>query len=169
MDLIKSRIILLNGTSSAGKSTLARALRPVLDKEFCYYASDQLADAHFRPLDPVARLAGREKFFRGFHHSIAAFAAAGNNLLVEHIVEQKSWFDELSELLTPFDVFWIGVHAPVAEIERRETCRADRTIGEGLYHLKTHTLCRYDLEVDSTRPLDETVRLIVERWRARHA
>ena len=166
---MKSRIILLNGTSSAGKTTLARALRPALDPEFCYYASDQLADAHFRPLDPVARHAGREKFFRGFHRSIAAFAAAGNDLLVEHIVEEKSWSDELSELLAPFDVFWIGVHAPVDEIERREIHRADRTIGEGLFHLRTHLFCKYDLEVDTTRPLDETVKLIVDRWRARRA
>jgi chloramphenicol 3-O phosphotransferase len=164
---LKSSIILLNGTSSAGKTTLAQALRPALDPEFCYYASDQLADAQFRPLDPDARLAGREKFFKGFHRSIAAFAAAGNDLLVEHIVEEQSWADELSELLTPFDVFWVGVHAPISEINRRESLRGNRTTGEGLYHLKTHTFCRYDLEVDSVRPLHENVTCIVEGWKAR--
>ncbi len=49
-DLMPGRIVLLNGTSSAGKTTLATALRPALGPEFCYYASDQLADAGFRPL-----------------------------------------------------------------------------------------------------------------------
>jgi chloramphenicol 3-O phosphotransferase len=165
--LMKSRIIILNGTSSAGKSTLAKGLRPALEPQFCYLASDQLADAGFRPLQLEARAAGREKFFRGFHQSIAAFAAAGNDLLVEHIVESQSWADELTELLTPFDVFWIGVHAPSEEITRRERLRLDRTTGEGLYHLKTHSFCKYNLEVDSTQPLHETIPLIIEAWKAR--
>jgi chloramphenicol 3-O phosphotransferase len=59
---MKTKIIILNGTSSAGKSTLAKALRPTLEPQFCYYASDQLADAGFRPLQPEAREAGRAKF-----------------------------------------------------------------------------------------------------------
>ena len=54
-----ARIILLNGTSSAGKTTLATTLRERLEPEFCSYASDQLADAGFRPIEPVARSAGR--------------------------------------------------------------------------------------------------------------
>ncbi len=48
-------IILLNGTSSAGKTTLARALQPGLGEPFCYYASDQLADAGFRSRSPPER------------------------------------------------------------------------------------------------------------------
>ncbi len=164
---MKGRILLLNGTSSAGKSTIARALRPALRPSFCYYASDQLADAGFRPLDPVEREAGRERFFLGFHRSIAAFAAAGNDLLVEHIVEEQSWADELADVLAPFDVFSVGVHAPREEIERRERLRGDRRIGEGLFHLKTHAFWRYDLEVDSTWPMQEIVERVVGRWEAR--
>jgi len=168
MRRMKSRIIILNGTSSAGKSTLMTALRPALEPQFCYFASDQLADAGFRPLQLEARSAGRGRFFRGFHRSIGAFAAAGNDLLVEHIVEEQSWADELTELLAPFDVFWVGVHASADEVKRRERLRGDRTVGEGLYHLKTHSFCKYDLEVDSMQPLSETVSQIVEGWKARN-
>ena len=164
---MKGRIIFLNGTSSAGKSTIARALRPALEPQFCYYASDQLADGSFRPIDSGAREAGRERFFQGFHRSIAAFADAGNDLLVEHIVEEQSWADELRTLLAPFDVFWVGVHAPAGEIERRERLRGDRRIGEGLFHLNTHGYCRYDLEVDATRPMHEVIGEIVAGWEGR--
>ena len=72
------------------------------------------------------------------------------DLLIEHIVEEKDWADQLQVLLSPFDVFWVGVHAPVAEIECRERLRGNRQKGEGLYHLKTHQFCTYDVEVDTT-------------------
>lgn len=161
------RIILLNGTSSAGKSTLAAELRKKLEPQFHYYASDQLADAGFRPLEKNVRFKYREAFFDGFHNSIVSFAGAGLDLLVEHIVEFQSWADSLTALLSPFDVFWVGVHAPLIEIEQRERLRGNRQIGEGAYHLKTHTFCKYDVEVDTTQPLGDSVDAILTAWRGR--
>ena len=168
MEKRPGRIILLNGTSSSGKSTLAKALRPELEPQFHSYASDQLADEGFRPLDKDVRFAWREAFFDGFHRSIPAFANAGLDLLIEHIVEEERWAAALGALLSPFDVFWVGVHAPAAEIKRRELLRGDRQAGEGLYHLKTHTFCRYDVEVDTTEPIAQNVATISNAWRARH-
>lgn len=166
-EIQRTRIILLNGTSSAGKTTLAHALRPALDASFCYYASDMLADAGFRPTEPKTRQTQRESFFHGFHYSIAAFAGAGNDLLVEHIVEEQSWAYELTELLQPFDVFWVGVHAPMEQIESRERERGNRMHGEGRFHLKTHGFCTYDCEVDTSFPLTDVVQQIVKAWRGR--
>ncbi len=168
MQLQQGRIILLNGTSSSGKTTLATLLRSRLEPQFHYYASDQLADAGFRPSNQEVRFRYRRAFFDGFHRSIAAFAGAGMDLLVEHILEEQAWAEELKVLLAPFDVFWVGVHAPVAEIERREQLRGDRTLGEALYHLKTHRFCTYDVEVDTTAPGSENVQRIVDGWTARH-
>lgn len=163
----RGRIILLNGTSSAGKTTLAKELRIQLEPQFHYYSSDQLADAGFRPLDKDVRFEYRESFFEGFHRSIPAHAEAGLDLLVEHIVECQKWADDLKTLLSPFDVFWVGVHAPVAEIERRERLRGNRQLGEGVYHLKTHTFCQYDVEVDAVRPLEQNAETILRAWRSR--
>lgn len=154
-----ARIIFLNGTSSAGKSTLARQLRERLQEPFCYYASDQLADAGFRP--EARSHEERERFFDGFHRSIAAFADAGNHMVVEHIVETEAWGNDLRELLAKHDVLWVGVHAPMHELERRERERGDRKIGEAAFHLKTHRFCRYDLEVDSTAPDGQAVEAII--------
>lgn len=164
---MNGRIIILNGTSSAGKTTLARGLRPKLEPGFCYYSSDQLADAKFRPLDPAARSAGRNQFFVGFHRTIPALASAGLDLLVEHIVEEQQWAEDLATLLKGFDVFWIGVHASIDLITEREKLRGDRMIGEALYHLRTHDFCRYDLEVDTSHPFAEVTTAIVQAWQAR--
>lgn len=50
---------------------LAKDLREALPEPFCYYASDQLADAGFRTIKRAARSGGapneRDKFFDGFH------------------------------------------------------------------------------------------------------
>ena len=161
------RIIFLNGTSSAGKSTLAKALREILPEPFCYYASDQLADAGFRVLrrgmHPGMR-GERARFFDGFHRSIAAFAEAGNDLIVEHIVEEKSWADDIRRQTAHLDIFWVGVHAPIEDLERRERERGDRTIGEARFHLKTHDYCAYHLEVDTRDPTDQIAARIVDAW-----
>lgn len=170
---MSGRIIFLNGTSSSGKTTLANALREALDEPFCYYASDQLADAGFRTVKRCIRhnpaSGERGRFFDGFHRSIAAFAQAGNDLIVEHIIEEQSWADQLATLFAGLDVFWIGVHAPIEETERRERERGNRQIGEARYHLKTHAFCRYDLDVDTSEPADQLALRILAAWNCREA
>jgi chloramphenicol 3-O phosphotransferase len=163
-----SRIIFVNGTSSSGKTTIARELQKRIPEPFCYYASDQLADQGFRSRKEFTRAPSeRERFFDGFHRSIAAFSEAGNDLIIEHIVEEQSWADDLVRLLSPFDVFWVGVHAPVEELDRREEARGNRRPGEARFHLKTHRYVRYDVEVDSTQLLDSVLERIILAWRAR--
>ena len=154
------------GTSSSGKTTLARALQQRLEEPFCYYSSDQLADQGFRSRkDSAEGRSERQRFFDGFHRSIPAFANAGNNLIVDHVVEEQSWADELGKLLATLDVFWVGVHAPIEVLDRREQERGDRKVGEARFHLKTHQYCRYDFEIDSTGLLAETVASVVAAWR----
>lgn len=147
---------------------MARALRLKLEPQFHFYASDQLAEEGFRPLDKGVSYRWRPAFFDGFHRSIPAFVNAGLDLLIEHVIEEQSWADDLKILLAPFDVFWVGVHAPITEIERRERLRGDRQIGEGSYHLKTHRFCKYDIEVDTTRPIELNVTNIIAAWEKRY-
>lgn len=163
-------IIFLNGASSSGKSTLGRALQGILEEPYFYFSSDQLVDAHVLP--PLDRTTAegqarwreiRPRFFDGFHRAIAALATAGNPLIVEHVLEHRSWFESCVRLLEPFDVLFVGVHCPLHELERRERARGDRRVGEGRAHLEdgVHTWSRYDLEVNTAErtPL-ENARLV---------
>lgn len=78
----------------------------------------------------------RPNFFEGFHRCVPALAAAGNNLIVEHIVETEAWMSRLLQLLRPFDVFFVGVHCPLPELERREIERATGELGKRELTLK---------------------------------
>ena len=166
----ETSVIFLNGASSSGKTTLGRALQQTLDRPYFYFSSDQLVEAKILPDINRAVPEGeqawqiiRPHFFDGFHRCIAALAGAGNPLIVEHVLEFQTWLDDCVRLLAPFDVFFVGVHCPLPELERRERHRGNRAIGEGRSHLLdgVHTWSAYDFEVDtSLRTPKENAKLI---------
>jgi chloramphenicol 3-O phosphotransferase len=167
------RIILLHGASSAGKSTLAKAMQRALDEPFIHFSSDHLAPGlPERTLDGAFGWWGdrRSRFFDGFHRCIAALAAAGNDLIVEHVIEFPAWRVELRRILVPFDVFLVSVNCSLEETERREAARGDRWIGEGRSHLADgiHTFGPSDCEVDSTGRDPAVIAVeVVQQWRRR--
>ena len=97
-------IIFLHGASSSGKSTLARAVQAKISEPFWHYSIDHLRDAGIVPMDRFKRgdfhwRDFRDTFFEGFHSSVAAFADAGNNVIVEHILDGAGWLDRLRSSL----------------------------------------------------------------------
>lgn len=167
------KIILLNGASSSGKSTLAQALQARLDEPFWHFSIDHLVAGGVLPRPYVDRGAYREgdlrsRFFDGFHRCLPALAGAGNNLVVEHIVEREDWLPRLLRLLGDLDVYFVGVHCPLPELERRERARGDRRAGEARADFATvHAWCSYDFEVDATGPPERNAETLVAAWKAR--
>ena len=81
------KIILINGASSSGKTTLSRALQKKLEEPFWHFSIDHLRKARVLPLERIksgefAWPSMRSAFFEGFHRSLPALAEAGNNLIV---------------------------------------------------------------------------------------
>jgi chloramphenicol 3-O phosphotransferase len=170
--------MLLHGASSAGKSTLSKAIQRALDEPFLHLSSDNVGLGLPQRRDakgPFKWWGGevRPRFFDGFQRSIAAFAAASNDLIVDHVIEFRSWREDLSRLLRSFDVFLVGVHCSIDEIARRELLRGDRWVGEGRSHIEDdaiHSFGPYDYEVDTTgRDPAEVAQEVLMRWRKRSA
>ena len=167
------KIILIHGASSAGKSTLSRALQQELPEPFWHWSFDHLRDSDALPMTRIRTgdldwAMMRTAVFDGFHQSLPAFASAGNNLIVDHIIENERWLADLVRLLAPFDVFFVGVHCPLPELERRERQRGDRRPGEAQtdFH-SVHRFTEYDLELDTTRPNEVNVAALINAWRSR--
>lgn len=128
------QIIILHGPSSSGKSTTAAAVQRLAEVPFWHISIDHLRDSGVLPTERIRRKEFlwsdlRKPFFDGFHASLAAYAKAGNDLIVEHIFDAPEWITELKSMLAPFDVFFVGLHCELDELQRRELARSDRSIG----------------------------------------
>ncbi len=164
-----ARILLLNGVGSAGKSALARALQTITAEPFLHVQMDSflemLPDAlQDHPdgfsFESVMRGGQPEviietgpvgaRALRGMRRAVAAMAAAGNNLIVDDVMLDDTAAD-YREVLTGFQVSWVGVFAPLAVLEARERQRGDRLIGLARWQFhRVHRGISYDLEVDSS-------------------
>jgi chloramphenicol 3-O phosphotransferase len=170
---IFGNIIFLNGATSSGKTTIAKSLQAKMDEPFWHYSIDHFRDSGILPMNRFENKefvwsGHRESFFEGFHNSIPVFARAGNNLIVEHIIETKEWMDSLQLLLKPFDVYFVGIHCPLKELKKRELGRGDRPIGGAEKDFDSiHLHTKYNLELDSTNPLNKNVHLLISSWKKR--
>lgn len=166
----KGKIIIINGPSSSGKTTLSLALQKRLKIPFIRFSFDLFIENKVLPREQIDRgnfswPAMRPAVFDGLHLCVPALASAGNNVIFDHIIETEGWLHDLVRHLADFDVFFVGLHCSVEELERREIQRRDRRIGEARADLQiVHRFGIYDLELNSENPVDENVRILIGEW-----
>ncbi|MDG4862342.1 AAA family ATPase [Streptomyces sp. T-3] len=178
------RIIFLNGTSSSGKSSIARELLDILDDGVFFHLAVDTFNAMRtqRSLTQEDLDTALRRTRMGFHRSIAAMAEAGNDVVVDHVLSEPWRLIDCLTVLRPQDVLFVGVRCSPAELARREAARGDRPSGlAALQYDLVHQHGDYDLECDtSTASPRECAELIKEflphrptptaftRLRARH-
>jgi chloramphenicol 3-O phosphotransferase len=155
-------IIVLNGTSSAGKSTLLKALQKAMIEPYLDAGIDKfiwMLPARYldRPLwDDILGDADRagghgHRLFSGMHHAIAALSRRGNNVLADHVLVERAWADECARQFADLPAYLVGVRCPLNVVEAREASRRDRTLGQARKQFDVvHAHALYDLEVDTS-------------------
>lgn len=170
----KGVVIVLNGTSAVGKTSIIRAfqakrtelwLSAGIDNFFVgvlppkFYLEDK--PEHHTVMHGVATESNGKKLFtlyigaagqqviKGMHRAIAAYANEGNNVIVDYIAYDKVWRGDLIDSLKGLTVFFVGVSAPLEVIEEREKRRATSPVGHArsIYHT-VHDGWHYDMEFD---------------------
>lgn len=168
------KIIIINGPSSSGKTTLALALQKQLEIPFIRFSFDLFIEHKAFPSEQIKNgsfswKAMRPSVFRGLHQCLPALATAGNNIIFDHIIETKEWLHQLISLIAELDVFFVGLHCSLPELERREIQRGDRHKGEAYRDFQSvHSITSYDLELDSENQLDDNVTLLIQAWKERN-
>ena len=158
-----STIVLLNGISSAGKTSISKVLQQTLNEPYLQVSIDAFEDMLPNRYQEGGRFAWEAlfpKLLAGFHRSIAALAAAGANLIVDHVmVYREGWASTLADcagVLEPFPVYFVGVRCSLEEAKRREQARGDRFSGTAERQFpRVHRHNLYDLEVDTTHTSPE--------------
>ena len=64
---------------------------------------------------------------------------------------EPPWIGNLIDLFNGLSVFFVGVHCPLEELERRENERKERKGGMARMQFdQVHTIAIYDVEVDTS-------------------
>ncbi|WP_437047955.1 chloramphenicol phosphotransferase CPT [Streptomyces sp. enrichment culture] len=159
-----TRMIILNGGSSSGKTGIVRCLQAVLPEPWLAFGVDSFVDAlpaRLQASDAGLDIAadgtvsvGAE--FRALEaawtEGIVATARAGARIVVDDVflggaASQRRWQEALGEV----GVLWVGVRCDSAVAAGRETARGDRARGMAAQQADAvHEGVVYDLEVDTT-------------------
>ena len=172
--MAKGTLIILNGGSSAGKTTLAKALQDALDE--CYLLLG--IDVFWMALPPrqldLARVEpkyyswdvtvedGLEYFkvtpgpilddlMHGRYLAMREFLDLGFNVVADDVIWKREWLLDALRIFEDYRVYFVGVFVSDEEGARRETARGDRHAGWDRGSARyAHHDATYDLSIDTT-------------------
>ena len=187
------KVIFLNGSSSAGKTTLAIMLQQLLDEPWQHMALDQFRDGmpgRYRGLNSPAGAPGDrglnivpqekdgqllthirfgdygEQVLQGMRRSMAAFARAGNNVIIDDLLFKPAYLDDYVRALSGIPTWLIGIRCSLDVVNERERRRTGRFPGTAASHfdaVHAHG-ADYDLELDTSNSDPKSCALmIIER------
>ena len=167
MDERSPRVILLNGVSSAGKSSIAQALQATLNGLYFFVEFDGflgMVPANYKS-DAALWSENQARIMRAYGSVLLAYLDCGLNLILDSVLPQGSrLLSQLTGILAPYDVYFVGLHCPLAELEARERNRGDRPIGQARLQFVAygvHEHGHYDLQLDTAwlSPKDAAVQI----------
>ncbi len=170
--------MLLNGPSSAGKSSIAEALVALMPTPWLNLPVDVVHAIRSRPdlIRPAGYAMSDEDWqavFRrsraGYHRMLAGLATAGNDVVGDHVLSEPWRIADLLDVLGGVPTLLVHVTAPLGVLEARERARGDREVGTArLQHEVAFTHNDCDLRIDTSRntvtEAAARVRALVDAW-----
>jgi len=182
-----SKIIYLNGPSSSGKTTLAKALQESFSEPFLHIGIDKIIgfmpekinNWEGRPAslgfswEPATDPTGQaiyqihsgpfaKKITRSLKDIALLLADQKYNLIIEDVAFGAIEIEEWRQVFKNYKVLYVGIITPLDILEQRERNRGNRFLGgaRGQY-FKVHENVSYDLEVNTyTQTVEENVEKI---------
>lgn len=183
MKYMNMQIIYINGPSSSGKTTLAKALQQAFDQPFLHVGLDrvigmmpekvnnwegdpaplgfswkQSVDETGHPIQEIQTGPFAIKMIQTFMEIVLTMAKMGHHVIIDDISLGKEQVDLWKEALSGHKVLWIGIKAPLMVLEAREKERSNRINGSArAQYFQVHKDVSYDLEFDTSKVSLETI------------
>ncbi|WP_407333087.1 phosphotransferase-like protein [Enterovibrio sp. 27052020O] len=155
---MRPNLIVLDGPSGAGKTTLSKALQQtLLPDNWLYFSIDTLLYA--MPPSVLARCNQENDWpsvdinalMTGAFACVDALLKTGNKVIFDAVISTPTRALQMDLAFDQHERFYVGVNCELAELERRTRQREDRTLEEVRHGFATSPFhLQYDLEIDST-------------------
>jgi len=157
-------VIILNGGSSSGKTTVAKNLQNSLSAPWLRFSIDDLVEAlpdamvdedsgiTFGSDGSVTPGTAFRSLERAWMHGIAEMARTGARVIVDDVFisgidARNRWESAMKGL----HVLWVGVYCDAAVASARENARGDRVAGMAASQATVvHVGMQYDITIDAT-------------------
>lgn len=188
-----SKIIVLNGCGSSGKTSIGRAIQHLSDQPWLLLGVDAFID-----MLPERYIIDGDKAHEGYFSFIPGnnehgstmrihdgplskqvfgclpslcklLADAGNNLIIDEVILNNELFTSYQLALKTHSTCFVGVYCDLPTLQKREQARQDRHIGlSNDQFSKVHQHKNYDLTVDTSQTTAEDIAKQILLFSAQH-
>ncbi|MEK5255242.1 AAA family ATPase [Paenibacillus sp. FSL F4-0125] len=154
-------IVLMNGTSSSGKTSISTELMNQKEILFHHLSIDDFVKDFFKnkfsDIEPAREVDEQviaqimfDPLISMYFSTIKLYSEMGLNVIVDTVIENDKWFNECLDIFFDQPTLFVGVLCSKEELIRREQTRGDRVIGLAASQFSNvYCIDEYDLEVNT--------------------
>jgi chloramphenicol 3-O-phosphotransferase len=155
----KGKIILLNGVSSSGKSTLGLALQDTLPNKYFLFSQDGFSESWPYKYWKEDNDGIYIETMMYMNRTIQMLAESGVNFIIDHLFLNNGTTNATGVVVLrdciqrfwDFSILFVRVDCDIDELDRRERWRGDRGVGTAEWQLKElYPEHSYDLIVSTS-------------------
>lgn len=142
------KVFILNGPSSSGKTSTAKAMLSLAVEPLMRFSLDDCYALFSQ--QPGNGWQSFQRISRAFYHSVCPWIESGFNVVVDTVLERRDCYDAVKLLYDQYDLYFVGLYCGLEELEHRERLRTNRRIGQARsQHSRVHSHCHYDLKLNT--------------------
>ncbi|MDF2577941.1 MAG: chloramphenicol phosphotransferase [Chlamydiales bacterium] len=176
-------MILLNGPSSSGKSSIAKAIQEQAQQPFLHIGIDKMIgmmpaklnnweggfapegfcwegaiDAEGHSIQKLHVGPFAKKINETYYEIVVSLARLGHYLVIDEVAFGAQAIGVWKEKLKGFNTLYVGIKTPLSILEQREKERGDRILGSArAQSMVVHQGVHYDLEFNSSQSSPEEI------------
>lgn len=156
------RVVVLNGASSSGKSSLLRIMQRIapdpwlnvgIDAFVSGLPSRHLFSYEFSSDGMITKIRALElanRLIHAMHRSVVQMSMDGIDILVDHVLLTPEWYLDLAVTIGEIPYLFVGVECAPDILDSREQLRGNRTLGQARAQVPfVHQHRPYDIRIDT--------------------